>query len=30
VPLAMDAKETKAYIKEMTSEWAPVVKEFKK
>jgi len=30
VPLAMDAKETKDYIKEMTLEWAPVVKEFKK
>ena len=30
VPLAMDAKETKAYIEEMTLEWAPVVKEFKK
>jgi tripartite-type tricarboxylate transporter receptor subunit TctC len=30
VPLAMDAMETKAYIEEMTREWAPVVKEFKK
>ena len=30
VPLAMDAKETKDYIGEMTLEWAPVVKEFKK
>jgi len=30
VPLAMDAKETKDYIEEMTFEWAPVVKEFKK
>jgi tripartite-type tricarboxylate transporter receptor subunit TctC len=30
VPLAMDAKETKDYIEEMTLEWAPVVKEFKK
>jgi tripartite-type tricarboxylate transporter receptor subunit TctC len=30
VPLAMGAKETAAYIKEMTGEWAPVVKEFKK
>ncbi|MEJ2168236.1 MAG: tripartite tricarboxylate transporter substrate binding protein [Desulfobacterales bacterium] len=30
VPLARDAKETKDYIEEMTLEWAPVVKEFKK
>jgi tripartite-type tricarboxylate transporter receptor subunit TctC len=30
VPLAMGAKETEAYIQEMTREWAPVVKEFKK
>ena len=30
VPLAMDANETKDYIGEMTLEWAPVVKEFKK
>jgi len=30
VPLAMDAKETKDYIGEMTLEWTPVVKEFKK
>ena len=30
VPLAMDAKETGDYIGEMTLEWAPVVKEFKK
>ena len=30
VPLTMGAAETKAYIEEMTAEWAPVVKEFKK
>ena len=30
VPLDMGAKETKDYIEEMTLEWAPVVKEFKK
>ena len=30
VPLAMGAAETKAYIEEMTADWAPVVKEFNK
>ncbi len=30
VPLAMGREETKAYINELTEEWAPVVKEFKK
>lgn len=30
VPLAMGAAETRAYISEMVTEWAPVVKEFKK
>lgn len=30
VPLTMGAAESKAYIEEMTAEWEPVVKEFKK
>jgi tripartite-type tricarboxylate transporter receptor subunit TctC len=29
VPLTMGSAETKAYIEEMTKQWAPVVKEFK-
>lgn len=30
VPLSMGAAETKAYIEELTKDWAPVVKEFNK